>query len=97
MVPPVSAAVPDADTVGAVVVPKYPAVVFDTVDDVLIDHEYPVGAIPIDGAVQLIDQAVKLVIVRVTPVATLGIPYADVFETARLDVPFVSFEACAEI
>jgi hypothetical protein len=51
------------------------------------------GDIPSVGAVQLIDQAVKLVIVRVTPVAGLGIPYADVFETAKLDVDFVAFDA----
>jgi hypothetical protein len=90
--PPVRAAVPDADTAD-VVVPKYPAVPFGTVLEVLIDHEYPEGAIPVDGAVQLIDQEVKLVIVRVTPVAGLGIPNADVFETAKLEVDFVVFDA----
>jgi hypothetical protein len=37
VVPPERAAVPDADT--DVVVPKYPAVPFGTVLEVLIDHE----------------------------------------------------------
>jgi hypothetical protein len=49
-------------------------VVFGTVGEVLIDHEYPVGAIPDAGAVQTIDQAVRLVIVNVADAGALGIP-----------------------
>jgi hypothetical protein len=61
---------------------------------VLKYHEYPVGAtVRLAGAVQLNDQLDNPEIVRLTPVAGSGIPYAVVFETARLAVEFVVFEA----
>jgi hypothetical protein len=57
-------------------------------------HEYPVGAtVRIAGGSQLNDQLLSPEIVRFTFLAGSGIPYAVVFETARLAVEFVVFEA----
>jgi hypothetical protein len=57
-------------------------------------HEYPVGAIPLAGAVQLNDQLLSPEIVRVTPVAGLGIPTAADVNCA-LFVPVVVFDVIA--
>jgi len=56
-------------------------------------HEYPVGAIPVE-AVQLYDQLDIFVIVKVTPVAGLGIPTAADVNCA-LFVPVVVFDVIA--
>jgi hypothetical protein len=41
---------------------------------VLTYHKYPVGAIPTDGAVQVMFQLVSELTDKTTPVAGLGIP-----------------------
>jgi hypothetical protein len=67
---------------------------FGVVDDVLIDHEYPVGAIPLLGAVQDSDQFDKLVMVSVADAGRLGIPTAADVNCA-LFVPVVVFDVIA--